>query len=165
MEHRCRRFDEENPRPGAHSRLREGMASGGLLHYGQGKWYPGEAVPRWALSCYWRVDGIPVWEDIGLIAREDREYSFRAADALGFIEALTRRLQVSSENLLPAYNPDSETTEPAGYILPLRRRQPEGQLRWSSQLWFPRPGAPGPVGWRFTHRLPHSHRVHAVGCA
>jgi uncharacterized protein (DUF2126 family) len=90
--------------------LREGMASGGLLHYGQGKWYPGEAVPRWALSCYWRVDGVPVWEDIGLIAREDREYGFRAADALRFIEALTRRLQVSSENLLPAYNPDSETS-------------------------------------------------------
>ena len=119
--------------------LRERMTCGGLLHYGQGKWYPGEAVPRWALSCYWRVDGIPVWEDLGLIAREDREYSFRATDARRFIEALTRRLQVSSENLLPAYNPDSETTEPVGYILPLRRRQPEGQLRWSSQLWFPRP--------------------------
>jgi uncharacterized protein (DUF2126 family)/transglutaminase-like putative cysteine protease len=119
--------------------LREGLASGALLHYGQGKWYPGEAVPRWALSCYWRADGIPVWEDIGLIACEDRQYRFRAADALGFIEALARRLQVSSENLLAAFNPDSETAEPAGYILPLRRRQPEGQLRWSSQLWFPRP--------------------------
>jgi uncharacterized protein (DUF2126 family) len=134
--------------------LREGMASGGLLHYGQGKWYPGEAVPRWALSCYWRVDGIPVWEDIGLIAREDREYSFRAADALGFAEALTRRLQVSSEDLLPAYNPDSESTEPAGYILPIRRRQPEGQLRWSSQLWFSRAerllltAGDSPIGFR-----------------
>jgi uncharacterized protein (DUF2126 family) len=141
--------------------LREGMAPGGLLHYGQGKWYPGEAVPRWALSCYWRVDGIPVWEDIGLIAREDREYSFGAADALGFIEALTRRLQVSSENLLPAYNPDSETTEPAGYILPIRRRQPEGQLRWSSQLWFPRPErlvlsvGDSPIGFRIpTESMP-----------
>jgi len=134
--------------------LREGMASGGLLHYGQGKWYPGEAVPRWALSCYWRADGIPVWEDIGLIAREDREYGFGAAGALGFIEALTRRLQVSSENLLPAYSPDSETMEPVGYILPLRRRQPEGQLRWSSQLWFPRPerlmlsAGDSPMGFR-----------------
>jgi uncharacterized protein (DUF2126 family) len=141
--------------------LREGLASGGLLHYGQGKWYPGEAVPRWALSCYWRADGIPVWEDAGLIAREDLEYNFRAADALGFIEALTRRLQVSSENLLAAYNPDSETTEPAGYILPLRRRQPEGQLRWSSQLWFPRPErlvlsvGDSPMGFRIpTESLP-----------
>jgi uncharacterized protein (DUF2126 family)/transglutaminase-like putative cysteine protease len=134
--------------------LREGMASGGLLHYGQGKWYPGEAVPRWSLSCYWRVDGIPVWEDIGLIAREDRAYGFGAADALGFIEALTRRLRVSSENLLPAYNPDNESTEPVGYILPLRRRQPKGELSWSSQLWFSRPErlllsvGDSPIGFR-----------------
>lgn len=141
--------------------LREGMASGGLLHYGQGKWYPGEAVPRWALSCYWRADGVTVWEDVGLIAREDREYNFRAADALRFIETLTRRIQVSSENLLAAFNPDSETTEPAGYILPLRRRQPEGQLRWSSQLWFPRPEhlvlsvGDSPMGFRIpTESLP-----------
>jgi len=134
--------------------LREGMASGGLLHYGQGKWYPGEAVPRWALSCYWRVDGVPVWEDIGLIAREDRDYGYGAADALHFMEALTRRLEVSSESVLPAYNPDSETGEPVGFILPLRRRQPEGQLRWSSQLWFPRPErlllsvGDSPIGFR-----------------
>jgi uncharacterized protein (DUF2126 family)/transglutaminase-like putative cysteine protease len=134
--------------------LREGMASGGLLHYGQGKWYPGEAVPRWALSCYWRVDGAPVWEDIGLIAHEDRQYSFGADDASRFIAGLARRLQVSSENLLAAYNPDSETTEPAGYILPIRRRQPQGQLRWSSQLWFPRPErlllsvGDSPIGFR-----------------
>jgi uncharacterized protein (DUF2126 family)/transglutaminase-like putative cysteine protease len=141
--------------------LREGMAPGGLLHYGQGKWYPGEAVPRWALSCYWRVDGVPVWEEIGLIAHEDREYSLGADDASRFIEALTRRLQVSSENLLPAYNPDSQTTEPAGYILPLRRRQPEGELRWSSQLWFPRPESlmlsigDSPIGFRIpTESMP-----------
>ena len=141
--------------------LREGMASGGLLHYGQGKWYPGEAVPRWALSCYWRIDGIPVWENVGLIAREDREYSFGAVDARGFIEALTRRLQVSSENILPAHNPNSKTTEPIGYILPLRRRQPEGQLRWSSQLWFPRPerllllDGDSPIGFRIpTESMP-----------
>jgi len=141
--------------------LRDGMASGGLLHYGQGKWYPGEAVPRWALSCYWRFDGVPIWDDIGLIAREDRDYGLGAADALGFMEALTRRLQVSSENLLAAYHPDSEPTEPVGYILPLRRRQPEGKLRWSSQLWFPRPErlllsvGDSPIGFRIpTESMP-----------
>jgi uncharacterized protein (DUF2126 family)/transglutaminase-like putative cysteine protease len=140
-------------------RLREKTAPGALLHYGQGKWYPGEPLPRWALGCYWRVDGAPVWENIDLIAREDQDYGFGAADAFNFMEALTRRLQVSSENLLPAFNTDAESTEPVGYILPIRRRQPEGQLCWSSQLWFSRPERllllPGdsPIGFRIPTEL------------
>jgi uncharacterized protein (DUF2126 family) len=134
--------------------LRTRVAPGGLLHYGQGKWYPGEPLPRWALSCYWRADGVPVWENIDLIAREYKEYSFGVIDALKFMEALAYRLQVSPENLLPAYHAGSDATEPAGYILPIRRRQHAGQLAWSSQLWFPRPESllltPGdsPIGYR-----------------
>ena len=141
--------------------LREKMAPGALLHYGQGKWYPGEPLPRWALGCYWRRDGVAVWENIDLIAREDRDYGFGSADALEFMEALTRRLEVSSENLLPAYNAEAELSDPAGYILPIRRRQPAGRLCWSSQLWFPRPErlllSPGdsPIGYRIpTESMP-----------
>ncbi len=141
--------------------LREKMAPGALLHYGQGKWYPGEPLPRWALGCYWRSDGVAVWENVDFIAREDHDYGFHSVDALKFMEALTRRLQVSSENILPAFNPESDSTEPAGYILPIRRRQPAGRLCWSSQLWFPRPErlllTPGdsPIGYRIpTESLP-----------
>ncbi len=132
--------------------LREKMAPGGLLHYGQGKWYPGEPLPRWSLTCAWRADGVPVWENIELIAREDENHNFGLADAFTFVTAFTRRLQVSCENVLPAY--DGESKEPSGYILPIRRRQAEGQLYWSSQLWFPRPErlplSPGdsPIGYR-----------------
>ena len=139
--------------------LRERMAHGALLHFGQGKWYPGEPLPRWALSCYWRADGVAVWQDSDLIAFEDRDYGFGTADALKFMEALTRRLEVSADNLLPACEPGS--TEPVGYVLPLRRRQPGIQLRWSSQLWFPRPErlilSPGdsPIGFRIpTESMP-----------
>ena len=130
------------------------MAQGALLHYGQGKWYPGEPLPRWALSCFWRADGVPVWQDPALIASEDQDYSYSASDALRFMQALTRRLQVSAENVLPAHNSESDSADPAGYILPLRRRQPEGHLRWSSQLWFPRPDplilsmGDSPIGYR-----------------
>ena len=136
--------------------LRERTAPGAMLHYGQGKWYPGEPLPRWALSCYWRSDGVPVWENIDLIAREDQDYGFGAADALSFAEELTRRLEVSSENVLPAYNPEGESTEPAGYILPIRRRQPAGLLSWSSQLWFPRPERLLLTRGRFADRLSHT---------
>jgi uncharacterized protein (DUF2126 family) len=140
--------------------LRERVAPGGMLHYGQGKWYPGEPLPRWALSCYWRADEVPVWQNIELIGCEGDQSSFDIRDAQKFTEALTRRLQVSFENVLSAYEPD-ESEKPSGYVIPLRRRQREGKLFWSSQLWFAASDrvmlTPGnsPIGYRIpTEALP-----------
>ncbi|RXH56105.1 Large protein containing transglutaminase-like domain [Granulicella sibirica] len=139
--------------------LRERTAPGGLLHFGQGKWYPGEPLPRWAFHCVSRLDGVPVWENVDLFAFEDKEYGFTVEDSFTFLKALTHRLQVSASDILPAFNqPDDngDPTTPAGYILPLRRRQPEGRLAWSSQLWFPRPHrlvlswGDSPIGYRIT---------------
>jgi uncharacterized protein (DUF2126 family)/transglutaminase-like putative cysteine protease len=141
--------------------LRERLAPGGLLHYGQGKWYPGEPLPRWALSCFWRADSVPVWEDVNLMAQENHDYGFTAADALRFMRALTRRLQVTADSVLPAFEQEAEATEPAGYILPIRRRQAKGVLRWSSQMWFPRveqillQRGDSPIGYRIpTEAMP-----------
>ena len=84
-------------------RLQARWAPGGLLHYGQGKWYPGESLPRWALGCYWRKDGVPLWEDISLLADDSKQYNHTAGEAKRFIEKLTQVLGVKQKHIMPAY--------------------------------------------------------------
>ncbi len=75
-------------------RLKRRFAPGGLLHYGQGKWYPGEPLPRWALNCYWRKDGVAMWHDESLIASADSSSDYGPLDAQRFAETLALRLGV-----------------------------------------------------------------------
>lgn len=84
-------------------RLRTRFAPGGLLHYGQGKWYPGESLPRWALSCIWRKDGEPVWKNPELIADDAKDYGVNETHAQRFLSALAKRLQVSTQYTMPGY--------------------------------------------------------------
>src|SRR5579883_2475230 len=85
------------------ARLRDRFAPGGLLHFGQGKWYPGESLPRWAFGCYWRRDGEPVWTDPALVAGEETAYRYTAADAARFVDELAGRLGVDPAAALPGY--------------------------------------------------------------
>jgi uncharacterized protein (DUF2126 family)/transglutaminase-like putative cysteine protease len=84
-------------------RLRKRFAKGALLHYGQGKWYPGEPLPRWALSCYWRKDGVPLWRNRALLAEPDVKTSFGPNEAQRFGETLARRLHLDPEYVMPAF--------------------------------------------------------------
>jgi len=84
-------------------KLRDRFAPGGLLHFGQGKWYPGESLPRWALGCYWRPDGAPVWQDPALTADDERDYGFGEPEARRFAADLAVRLGVSPEFLISGY--------------------------------------------------------------
>ena len=49
-------------------RLLDRFAPGGLVHYGQGRWYPGEPLPRWQIALLWRADGESLWHDHALLA-------------------------------------------------------------------------------------------------
>jgi len=84
-------------------RLRDKYAQGGVLHFGQGKWYPGESLPRWAYACYWRTDGVPLWNDPLWFSDPDRDYGFGPEHAQVFAEQLTRRLGIDPGNLIPAF--------------------------------------------------------------
>ncbi|MBI1389379.1 MAG: IMP dehydrogenase [bacterium] len=84
-------------------RLRDRFASGALLHFGQGKWYPGESLPRWALSCYWRKDAEPVWNDQSLFATGDEDLGHTISDAQRFIRRLAQRLGVDYHYAVPAW--------------------------------------------------------------
>jgi uncharacterized protein (DUF2126 family)/transglutaminase-like putative cysteine protease len=84
-------------------RLRARFAPGGLLHYGQGKWYPGESLPRWAFGLYWRKDGVPIWKNSDLIAKIENPRRADIADAERFAEATAARLGLSSDYVMPAF--------------------------------------------------------------
>jgi uncharacterized protein (DUF2126 family)/transglutaminase-like putative cysteine protease len=147
-------------------RLWARFAPGGLLHHGVGKWYPGEAAPRWALSLAWRRDGVPVWRQADLIASQPANVAPSLEDAGHFADAVAVRLRVSDELVIPAYEdpapvmlreahrpmegPDDPgltgemTAElkcvlgaPVGCVLPLRPRASGG---WISEAWSFRRG-------------------------
>ncbi|MFO0945360.1 MAG: transglutaminase family protein [Planctomycetota bacterium] len=84
-------------------RLRDRYAEYGLLHFGQGKWYPGEELPRWALSCYWRKDGVPIWRDRTLVGDENIPAFYGVRDAEAFASALAARLGVNPKHVVSAY--------------------------------------------------------------
>lgn len=83
-------------------RLKNRFAHGGLLHFGQGKWYPGELFPRWQYALYWRKDGLPIWKNDDLVAKEgETKYTFKEAEI--FITELTKYLGIEPKNITPTY--------------------------------------------------------------
>lgn len=85
-------------------RLRDRFAPGGLLQHGQGKWYPGEVLPRWAFALFWRADAQPIWTDVDAIAGEtptkgapvDNQKAWR------FASRFAESLGLSPDSAMPA---------------------------------------------------------------
>ncbi|MDZ5455596.1 transglutaminase family protein [Azohydromonas lata] len=98
-------------------RLHGEYGRGGFLHFGQGKWYPGEQLPRWAMTIAWRADGQPAWNDPLLFADEREPQPYTADDAQRFITRLASRLAVNAAHVMPGF-------EDAWYHLWRERRLP-----------------------------------------
>ncbi len=92
-------------------RLRDKFAPGGLLHYGQGKWYPGEQLPRWSFAVYWRADGQPLWENEQHIDSEIPSRTVTQAEAGIFAATLAGQLGLPADAAMPAYE------DPAHFLL------------------------------------------------
>src|SRR5262249_12247325 len=75
----------------------------GLVHFGQGKWYPGEQLPRWSLNCFWRADGEPIWRDDSLIGDETKPGDATEVAARAFLCAVAERLGLEPRFVFPAY--------------------------------------------------------------
>jgi len=92
-------------------KLLDSFTEGGLLHYSQGKWYPGEPIPRWCTSIIWRKDKKAIWKDPSLFADINKEYTYTTEDAKKFSETLALTLGISDQNVISAYE------DPLVYIL------------------------------------------------
>ncbi|NOU21477.1 MAG: transglutaminase family protein, partial [Methyloglobulus sp.] len=84
-------------------RLRNVFAKGAMLHYGQGKWYPGEPLPRWQYGIFWRKDGASVWRNPTLLADITKDYGHTVKQAQKFIQQLSHRLGIQSRYISTAF--------------------------------------------------------------
>ena len=98
-------------------KLSENFGAGGLFHYGQGKWYPGEPTPRWQMALYWRKDEQPVWQNKKLLADFSKNSGYTVGDAHKFMVHLSKMLGVSEQNIVAGY-------EDAFYYLWTERKLP-----------------------------------------
>lgn len=108
-------------------KLRQEYGQGGFLHFGQGKWYPGEQLPRWALNIYWRTDGQPVWHNPALFTDERLPTQYTTEDARRFTQTLAAKLGVTSQFMQAAY-------EDTWYYLWRERRLPTNVDPFNSKL-------------------------------
>jgi len=108
-------------------KLRAEYGQGGFLHFGQGKWYPGEQLPRWALSIFWRADGQPLWHKPELFADERTPTHYTSEDARRFISALAHKLGLTDRFVQSGY-------EDVYYYLWRERRLPVNVDPFDSKL-------------------------------
>jgi len=99
-------------------RLRRRFAPNGLLQHGQGKWYPGEPLPRWAFGLYWRQDDVPLWQAPELIAAEQGNASVDEVAAERFARSLCAALELEDDFAQPVFEDAEHFTAQAAALPP-----------------------------------------------
>jgi uncharacterized protein (DUF2126 family)/transglutaminase-like putative cysteine protease len=84
-------------------RMKEAFGKDAVLHYGQGKWYPGEQLPRWAMTCAWRKDGHPVWNHPELLDHPGSSKHHTTEHARRLIERIAAHLELDNQDIKPAF--------------------------------------------------------------
>jgi uncharacterized protein (DUF2126 family) len=110
--------------------LRRQYGAQGLVHFGQGKWYPGEQLPRWSLNCFWRADGEPILRTESLIADESRPGNATDVTARELLRGVAERLGLDPQCMFPAY-------EDALYFMWRERRLPANVDAFDARLEDP----------------------------
>ncbi len=137
-------------------RLLDRFGPGGLLHHGQGKWYPGEALPRWQIALLWRADGEPLWDDLSLLASPIDE----ATNPVGggaLANAIAGALGLPEGCCIPAYEDPLHLLQveaslpggepPAMDIAPADGLLASSDARLAAIAALDEGGRGGPVGW------------------
>ncbi|MDR0717681.1 MAG: transglutaminase family protein [Azoarcus sp.] len=112
-------------------RLRDRYGAGGLVHFGQGKWYPGEQLPRWSLNCFWRRDGEPLWSRADLVADEARPDGADEIAAGRFLRGVAEALGLDASFIFPGY-------EDVFYYMWRERRLPSNVDPFDARIDDPR---------------------------
>jgi len=104
-------------------RLATRLAPDALIQHTQGKWYPGEPLPRWQIGVHWRTDGHPAWRDPALLADPTEPGTRGLEDVARLGRAIARAFGLADDVLVPGYedplgdcgrNPDCLTGTPTG---------------------------------------------------
>ena len=84
-------------------RVQDRVAPDGLVQFGQGKWYPGEPLPRWQYGLHWRADGEPLWHDRDRLADPWSDGKHTIDDAEDLLRGIARHLDLPDDAVVTAY--------------------------------------------------------------
>ena len=110
-------------------RLLDELYPGALVMQAQGKQYPGEPFPRWAVLLLHRDDGVPLWNDPTAFLLDDVPGSNTEADASELMRAVAESLQLDS-HVLPCVE-EGSTDAHRGWVLPMDWTE----RGWVSDRW------------------------------